>query len=53
MTLNITASIRRALRRGSDPDHHVHFHAGPDGPYVCDFARCDSPTLSAGEVGLR
>jgi hypothetical protein len=55
MNMNITASIRRALRARRGASHHgVHFHAGPGGhPYVCDFHRCDSPGLSAHEVGIR
>ncbi len=55
MSLNITASIRRALRGESGALHHgVHFHAGTDGhPYVCDFHRCDSPGISPHEVGIR
>ena len=55
MSLNITASIRRALRGESGALHHgVHFHAGTDGrPYVCDFHRCDSPGISPHEVGVR
>jgi hypothetical protein len=54
MTLNITASIRRALRGESGAPHDgVHFHGGPDGPFVCDFPRCDSPGISPQEVGIR
>ncbi len=39
----IVAAIARALRE--DTTEKVHFHGGPDGPYVCENARCTSPGL--------
>ncbi|MGA2012638.1 MAG: hypothetical protein ABSH51_19190 [Solirubrobacteraceae bacterium] len=52
MSTEITATIRRALRRRPPAEAAVHFHIGGDGrPFVCDVARCDSPGLSTREVG--
>jgi hypothetical protein len=52
MTSRITTKFRRAFR--SSPATHqedVHLHLGNDGrPYVCDLARCDSPSLSVDEA---
>jgi|BarGraIncu00222A_1022003.scaffolds.fasta_scaffold37480_2 hypothetical protein len=52
MTFGIATTIRRALRpRGTTADAAVHFHVGGDGQaFVCDLARCDSPSLSLREV---
>ncbi len=53
MTQRISAKIRRFLDAPSAQDS-VHFHLGHDGrPYVCDFARCDSPGLTVDEVSRR
>ena len=53
MTSRITASIRRMLV--SRPSRAaVHFHLHHDGrAFVCDFAHCDSPALTLGEVERR
>ena len=55
MTSRITASVNRALRhvtRGT-VQHQVHCHVDSGGrPYVCDYARCDSPGLSPDEAVL-
>lgn len=40
----IVSSITRALGDRYTEDA-VHFHAGADGPYVCDNPRCTSPGL--------
>jgi hypothetical protein len=51
MTRRILASIARTWRAKAN-DQHVHFHLHSDGqPFVCDVDRCESPALSAGEVG--
>ncbi len=55
MTSRIAASVNRALRRvvPTTAQHDVHFHVDSVGrPYVCDYARCDSPGLTADEAGL-
>lgn len=48
----MTTSIRRAF--SPRPETHgedVHLHLAHDGrPYVCDYARCDSPSLTAVEA---
>jgi hypothetical protein len=46
------STIRTALRRVSAPNHDaVHFHIDSDGrAFVCDFHRCDSPSLTVGEA---
>jgi hypothetical protein len=50
MTRRVFASIARALRTKPTLDG-VHFHIHSDGqPFVCDVDRCESPTLSAGEI---
>jgi hypothetical protein len=53
MSLKIGTSIRRALRvERTARMEDVHFHAGTGGRvYPCDFARCESPHLTAHEVG--
>ncbi len=40
----IVAAITRALREDTTTDK-VHFHGGPDGPYVCEYPHCTSPGL--------
>ena len=50
--MKITASIRRALR--VEPTVHrdeTHFHYGPNGLRPCDHAHCESPGVSARELG--
>jgi hypothetical protein len=53
MSLNITESIRRALRvERTASMEDVHFHAGAGGRlYACDVHRCESPHMTAGEIG--
>jgi hypothetical protein len=54
MTSRIATSVSRALRRviPVTVQHDVHFHVDSVGrPYVCDYARCDSPGLTADEAG--
>ncbi len=52
MMLRLTDSIVRVLR-GEPRQNQAHFHTGSDGrPYVCDYDRCESPSLSGPEVGL-
>ena len=52
MNFSFAASIRRALRVDPAAHESVHFHFGAGGrPYVCDVQRCDSPTLTPGEMG--
>jgi hypothetical protein len=50
MTTPLTRSIRRMLR--SRPRQApLHFHLHHDGrPYVCDFARCESPALTLVDI---
>ena len=52
MKHRIAKSIARAV--STKPSHEdVHFHLDSDGrPFVCDIVRCDSPSLSQGEVGF-
>jgi hypothetical protein len=55
MTSRIAASVNRALRRVIPAAVHddVHFHLDSVGrPYVCDYARCDSPGLTTDEAVL-
>ena len=55
MTSRITASVNRALRcvTPGTVQHQVHCHVDSGGrPYVCDYARCDSPGLSPDEAVL-
>jgi hypothetical protein len=42
MTHRISAAIVRVLRNEQET---VHFHSGPDGPYVCERPSCTSPSL--------
>ena len=53
MSLKLGKSIGRALRvERTTPTEDVHFHAGPGGRlYPCDFYRCESPHLTAREIG--
>jgi hypothetical protein len=54
MRNTITAPFRRVMRAASlpTPVHQVHFHADTAGrPFVCDHHRCESPRLSAVELG--
>lgn len=49
MTSRIAASVRGAMRRvvSAPAQHDVHFHIDSAGrPYVCDYARCESPAVS-------
>jgi hypothetical protein len=46
MVRRFASAVVRAVsgerpRAGAD----VHFHSGPDGPYVCEAPRCESPGL--------
>ena len=44
----ILAAITTALRDNITPSPDgVHFHAGPQGPYVCENPKCVSPGLDA------
>jgi hypothetical protein len=55
MTSRIAASVVRVLGRVGRPMTHddVHFHVDSDGwPFVCDYRRCESPGLTAGEAAL-
>lgn len=55
MTSRIAASVSRAMRRvvSAPAQHHVHCHIDAGGrPYVCDYARCESPGVSLDEVQL-
>jgi hypothetical protein len=38
----IVAAITRALREDTTTEK-VHFHAGSQGPFVCENPRCTSP----------
>ncbi len=52
MSLKIGASLRRALRADATPTEDVHFHTGPGGRvYPCGRHRCESPHLTAREIG--
>jgi hypothetical protein len=53
MTSRIATSISRVLGRVAPAParHDVHCHFDSAGrPYVCDYARCESPGVSVGEV---
>jgi hypothetical protein len=53
MTSKFRTTVRRMLTT-SPTTAGVHFHIHRDGvPYVCDFARCESPGLSEHEVNER
>ena len=55
MTSRIAGSVNRALRRviPATVQHDVHCHVDSVGrPYVCDYARCDSPGLTPNEAVL-
>ena len=43
----IRSLITTALtpKRAAADNDGVHFHSGPNGPYVCEYARCDSPGM--------
>ncbi len=43
LVARIVAAISRALRE--DTSENVHFHAGSNGPYVCENPGCTSPGL--------
>jgi hypothetical protein len=44
----ILAAITQAFRENTAPVRDgVHFHGGPQGPYVCENPRCVSPGLEA------
>jgi hypothetical protein len=52
MKYRIARSIARAISEKPERED-VHFHLDSDGrPFVCDAARCESPALPHGEVGL-
>jgi hypothetical protein len=43
---HIIKSLSRALASNLNPvEQGVHFHGGPQGAYVCDYADCVSPTV--------
>ena len=49
MKRRIASSITRALTQPTHED--VHFHLDSEGrPFVCDVVRCESPSLSHGQV---
>ena len=49
----LTNRLRSALAFEWRQPHDVHFHNGSYGrAYVCDAFRCESPRLSAAEVGI-
>jgi len=54
MTSDITASIRRAIRRISTPNRSaVHFHIDGDGlAFACHSDRCDASVLTLSEASL-
>jgi hypothetical protein len=54
MASTIARSIWGAIRGVSSPSRDdVHFHIDSHGrPYVCDFHRCDSPSLTAREATM-
>jgi hypothetical protein len=40
-------------RRPAAHHDHVHFHIGANGqPFVCDLDPCESPGITAREIGL-
>lgn len=53
MSLKFGASLRRALRvERTTSTEDVHFHSGPGGRvYACDVHGCESPHLTAREIG--
>jgi hypothetical protein len=54
MTSTIAAKVRRTLHRGrAVHQDNVHFHIGANGqPFVCDLDRCESPGITADDMGL-
>jgi hypothetical protein len=52
MTSDIAASIWSAIRGTPAPNRDaVHFHLDGEGrAFVCDYQRCDSPSLTIGEA---
>jgi hypothetical protein len=53
MPFRIANSIGRVFRRGVPPaaPYDIHCHLDSVGrPYVCDYARCESPGLTADEA---
>jgi hypothetical protein len=47
----LLVGVAQALRAQTGADAHVHFHSGDHGrPYVCDNARCESPSLDPAEA---
>jgi hypothetical protein len=53
MRTKLTDQVRRALAFDWRQPSDVHFHNGAYGrAYVCDAFRCESPRLSAAEVGI-
>lgn len=51
MKRKITDTFARALRGEIAVPSDVHFHTDAQGrPYVCDVVRCESATLTAGEL---
>ncbi len=53
MSLKFGTSLRRALRvERTTSVEDVHFHTGPGGRvYPCGVHRCESPHLTAREIG--
>jgi hypothetical protein len=54
MPSTIAARVRRTLHlsRAVQPDQ-VHFHIGANGrPFVCDLDPCESPGITADDMGL-
>jgi hypothetical protein len=53
MSLKLGTSLRRALRVSRTTHvEDVHFHSGPGGRvYPCGVHRCESPHLTAAEIG--
>ncbi len=53
MTSRIATSMGRLFRRPPEAPYDVHCHLDSAGrPYVCDYARCESPGLTADEAVL-
>lgn len=48
MTRRIAAALARALAPAA-PAGDMHFHAGAQGPYVCENPRCTSPGLDVNQ----
>lgn len=47
---NMIKRITRALASNLNPvEDGVHFHGGPQGAYVCENARCVSPSLDVAD----